>query len=517
MDCQQCRRATLALAAAPVSCEGLPADSTTVLPAPLRFLPLHSQADASTDSSMASAPTDTASDYLEVQALPVPPCEATHASSAHTVKTWSQILGVTVEPTSISLDDIREAQSLDDNLQFPSDDKKPPKDDASACPEETPVIFGQWASVVPIGGTTYCDFDDATGPLHALVLPSASQARERYAQAMAFMEQQASSDTTGYRLCHSISVSSPSVKVDGQICLQNAVFGARPSNNKCPKIAKSQSTIKVSENNTEGTNTHCVDSLSHAQSVDRHRLVALASSGLGPPDRGAAQFAPVRRFPVCEPLIGWTLAPFWLLCPVNSQLLFTGSNKGISMDLCVVGQDTSVLCEVSCYVVFADMPRKRTAMPDVKPSDSESSFSESEAGEPPASTSQVTGAPVTELVPAMAGHSPVEGVGTPIDAPVRGGVTAGGRRLRRRGCKTTTSKCKYVSHTCGLCDHPHVFAARKGLNKHSTSCHGQYFSLAGNCFVPIRESDLHSPLPVGQAAGGPAAPLASWCWSSFLG
>jgi len=37
-DCQQCRRATPALAAAPVSCDALPADSTTVLPAPLRFL-----------------------------------------------------------------------------------------------------------------------------------------------------------------------------------------------------------------------------------------------------------------------------------------------------------------------------------------------------------------------------------------------------------------------------------------------------------------------------------------------
>ena len=94
------------------------------------------------------------------------------------------------------MDDIREAQSLDDNLQPAtqslSEDEKPPQENPSDCPEETPVIFGRWASVVPVGGTTYCQFDDATGPLRALVLPSASQVRERYAQAMAFMRQQAS-------------------------------------------------------------------------------------------------------------------------------------------------------------------------------------------------------------------------------------------------------------------------------------------------------------------------------------
>jgi len=131
-DCQQCRRAAPALAAAPVSCGALPADSTTVLPAPLRFLPLHSQADASTDPSTALGPTDIASDYLEVPVPPFPQCEATPASSTHTVNTWSQILGVTAEPTSISLDDIREPQSLDDNLQpvtqSLSEDEKPPQD-----------------------------------------------------------------------------------------------------------------------------------------------------------------------------------------------------------------------------------------------------------------------------------------------------------------------------------------------------------------------------------------------------
>ena len=184
---------------------------------------------------------------------------------------------VTAEPTSITLDDICEPQPLDDNLQpviqSLSEEEKPPQDNLSDCPEETPVLFGRWASVVPIGGTTYCQFDDATGPLRALVLPSASQVRERYAQAMAFMKQQASTDLTRHRLCHSVSIGPPSTTVDGQICLHNADLGERPLNNKCPKIAKSQSTNKVGENVTEGTNIHCVDSSSCADSVDRHKPI----------------------------------------------------------------------------------------------------------------------------------------------------------------------------------------------------------------------------------------------------
>jgi len=248
MDCQQCRRATPALAAAPVSCDALMADSTTVLPAPLRFLPLHSQTDESTDPSIASAPTDIASDHLEVRALPVPPCEATPASSAHTVNTWSQILGVTAEPTSITLDDIREAQPLDDNLQpviqSLSEEEKPPQDNPPDCPEETLVLFGRWASVVPVDGTTYCQFDDATGPLRALVLPSASQVRERYAQVMAFMRQQASTDSTRHRLCHCVSIGPPSVEVDGQACLHSAVLGERPLNDNVPKLLNVNQQIK---------------------------------------------------------------------------------------------------------------------------------------------------------------------------------------------------------------------------------------------------------------------------------
>jgi len=135
---------------------------------------------------------------------------------------------------------------------------------------------------VPIGGTIYCQFHDATGPLRALVLPSASQVRERYAQAMAFMRQQASSDSTRHQLCHSVSIGPPSAEVDGLICSHNAVLGERPLNDKCPKIAKSQSTNQVGEIITEGTNTHCVDRPSHADSVDRPKPIVQATDN---PDR----------------------------------------------------------------------------------------------------------------------------------------------------------------------------------------------------------------------------------------
>jgi len=270
----------------------------------------------------------------------------------------------------------------------------------------------------------------------------------------------------------------------------------RPLNNKCPKIAEIQLTNKVGEDNTDGTSTHCVDSSNHADSVDRHDLVTPAVGGLGPLDRGVGPptwLVPVRRSPEYAPLIGWTEAPFWLLCPARSQSqLFTWSDKDVSAVLRVVDCVISDLRDLCCYDEFVDMPRKCPAMSDVEPSDSESSSAESEAGDSPASATQSTGAPVADPVPATAGQDPVESVGVASTAPVSGGVVAGGRQLRRRGCKPNPPKPKYVSRTCGLCDHPHVFATRKGLNKHSTACHGQYFSLAGNCFVPIRESDLRS-------------------------
>jgi len=149
------------------------------------------------------------------------------------------------------------------------------------CPEETRVLFGRWASVVPVDGTPYCHFSDATGPLSALVLPSASQVRERYEQAMAFMKQQASRGSARPRLWRSVSIESPSAEVDRQTFFHNAGLSDRPSTDKCPKTAGNQPTNQVSETVTEGTNTHCVDSSSHADSVDRHATIVQATDNPG--------------------------------------------------------------------------------------------------------------------------------------------------------------------------------------------------------------------------------------------
>jgi len=157
------------------------------------------------------------------------------------------------------------------------------------------------------------------------------------------------------------------------------------------------------------------------------------------PRRGSAHLAYTGpAVPEYAPLIGRAGAPFWLLCPVRSQsLLFTWLDKEVSAVLRVVDCVTFTLRDVCCYDESADMLRKRPVMSDVEPSDSESSYSGSEAGDPPASATQSTGAPVADLVPATAGQDPVVSAGRPSDAPVRGGVMAGGRQLRRRGCKTT--------------------------------------------------------------------------------
>ena len=64
-----------------------------------------------------------------------------------------------------------------------------------------------------------------------------------------------------------------------QGCSSDAVLDVRPLNNKCSKIAEIQSTSVVDANNTDGTNTHCADSSSCADSVDRHVPVAHHNTG----------------------------------------------------------------------------------------------------------------------------------------------------------------------------------------------------------------------------------------------
>jgi len=116
-SCQQCPRATQALADDPIACKALLVNSSIELPVPICFKPLYSQTDKSSDLSTANGTHDFASDPLEALELPVSPDEATHASPTNDVTARAQVLGVTADPASISMDKIRDAQSVDDNVQ----------------------------------------------------------------------------------------------------------------------------------------------------------------------------------------------------------------------------------------------------------------------------------------------------------------------------------------------------------------------------------------------------------------
>jgi len=152
-------------------------DGSTALPAPIRFKPLYSQTDKSSDLSPTRGAHDFASDPLEAPELPVSPDEATHASPMNDITAWAQVLGVTAEPTSISLDEICEAQSIDDNLQpviqALANKVKPPQGTLREYPEEARTLFSQWDSLVLEDDVLYRRYhypDDATQYLQ-VVLP----------------------------------------------------------------------------------------------------------------------------------------------------------------------------------------------------------------------------------------------------------------------------------------------------------------------------------------------------------
>jgi len=87
-------------------------DSSSELPAPIHFKPLYSLTEKSSGLSIAQGIHDFASNPLEAPELPVLLDEATHTSPTNDVMAQAQVLGVTAEPTSISLDDIRKCNPL---------------------------------------------------------------------------------------------------------------------------------------------------------------------------------------------------------------------------------------------------------------------------------------------------------------------------------------------------------------------------------------------------------------------
>ena len=54
---------------------------------------------------------------------------------------------------------------------------------------------------------------------------------------------------------------------------------AETAESSLPTIAEGQLSEPVNENNTAGTNTHCADSSSHADSVDRHEPIVHDNPG----------------------------------------------------------------------------------------------------------------------------------------------------------------------------------------------------------------------------------------------
>jgi len=63
----------------------------------------------------------------------------------------------------------------------------------------------------------------------------------------------------------------------------------------------------------------------------------------------------------------------------------------------------------------------------------------------------------------------------------------------------------YRPRRCGLCDHHHTFDTRTGVNNHSSKQHGYYYSLKGDCFVPLGNNHVRGRVPppdAGQGHGG---------------
>jgi len=70
----------------------------------------------------------------------------------------TQVLEVISEPTSLNLDEICDARSIDDILQpviqALVDNVKPPPGSLRDCPEEARVLFSEWDSLVLEEGVT---------------------------------------------------------------------------------------------------------------------------------------------------------------------------------------------------------------------------------------------------------------------------------------------------------------------------------------------------------------------------
>jgi len=91
---------------------------------------------------------------------------------------------------------------------------------------------------------------------------------------------------------------------------------------------------------------------------------------------------------------------------------------------------------------------------------------------------------------------PFWGLGIPVRCTTgRGRASLAARGIgdrMRRGC---IGRHVYHPRRCGLCDHHRTFDTHTGLNNHSSKQHGCYYSLKGDCFVPLGESVVRVHIP----------------------
>jgi len=176
--CRQCPKATSTLLATHISCDALPTDSSPVWPAPLRLPSRYSQPAGSPDLVYPSGHADIAPDLLELPVLPVSSGDATHASQSNDVTARTNVFGVTAEPSSLTLEDIRTAQAADDNflpvIQALADGVKPPPESLRDFPEEARILFFQWDSLLLEDGILYrrYHYPDGTTQYLQLVIPA---------------------------------------------------------------------------------------------------------------------------------------------------------------------------------------------------------------------------------------------------------------------------------------------------------------------------------------------------------
>jgi len=88
--------------------------------------------ERSPDLILSTGHVDSASDFLDVRMFPVLLSDATHATPTNDVMARTQVFGVTAEPASLSLEDIRNSPAADDSrqpvIQALVDGVKPPRD-----------------------------------------------------------------------------------------------------------------------------------------------------------------------------------------------------------------------------------------------------------------------------------------------------------------------------------------------------------------------------------------------------